>query len=93
MPNQIKPCDLAMALRDLSADIARHIDGGSRPDEAELRRWSESIGRCAKVSWAVISASEDIIELGSSPELLAALESSMALAQGQTEYWARNDRW
>lgn len=93
MPADTSPWDISFALSDLSIDIARHVNAGTQPDEAELRRWSKWVVNSAQVYGNLRQACEDVIELGTSDAGLESLKQAMTLAQGQLEYWPRKDRW
>jgi hypothetical protein len=93
MSTETSPWDISFALSDLSIDIARHVNAGTQPDEAELRRWSEWIVNSAQVYGNLRHACEDVIELGTSDARLESLKQAMTFAQGQFKYWPREDRW
>lgn len=85
--------DLATALRDMSADLAKHVHASTLPASKELDSWLDYINKAARVYWALESACEDLIEDGATEARVQALKESLTRAQGQSEYWPRKDRW
>jgi len=88
-----EPWDIAIALRDLSADLARHVHAATVPTHRELNEWLHYINRVAPVYWTLESACEDIVEDGVTESRVQALKQALTYAQGQVEYWHRKDRW
>lgn len=88
-----RPWDLAATLRDLSFDMAKHVDAQSLPTPDEIKRWHEWIFNAAPVYWALESACEDLVEDGITDTRVAAIKQALTHAQGQATYWARKDRW
>jgi len=88
-----EPWDVAIALRDLSADVATHVHAATVPAHRELNEWLHYINRAAPLYRALESACEDIVEDGVTEPRVQALKQALAYAQGQVEYCHRKDRW
>ncbi|HEY0661297.1 MAG TPA: hypothetical protein VGD21_08285 [Lysobacter sp.] len=85
--------DVTIAIRDVSFDIAHHIGDGTAPDRKHLVEWLSWLNLAARLHYRLEDACEDLIEEGSSPERLKAMEAALARAQGQENYCRRRDRW
>lgn len=85
--------DLATALRDMSADLAKHVHASTLPASNELENWLDYINNAARVYWTLENACEDLIEDGATEARVQALKEALSHAQGQSEYWPRKDRW
>lgn len=88
-----RPWDLAATLRDLSFDMAKHVDAQTQPTLDEIKRWHEYIFNAAPVYWALESACEDLVEDGVTDVRVKAIKQALTHAQGQAKYWPRKDRW
>lgn len=86
-------CDVTIAIRDVSLDIARHTAAGTVPDRRELVAWLENLNGAALAYHKLERACEDIVEEGTTPERLEAMKVALTHAQGQVSYWMRKDRW
>lgn len=93
MPSNDHPWDVATALRDLSADLAKHADAATTPSNNEIRDWLELVNMAAPAYWALETACEDLVEEGLSEARVQALKRALTFAQGQSEYWPRKHRW
>lgn len=87
-----QPCGIAETLRDISFAISSHVDDGLEPTEGELVEWSQWISAAAPVYWRLESACERIVEGDSSPSALEELKTSLAFAQGMSQY-APGPQW
>jgi len=86
-------CDVTIAIRDVSLDIARHTAAGTAPDRRELIAWLESLNSAARAYQKLEHACEDIVEEGTTSERIEAMKVALTHAQGQISYWMRKDRW
>ena len=93
MSTDLQPWDVAMALRDLSADVAGHLHAATTPTLSELQGWLLYINRAASAYRALETACEDVIEDGITEVRVLALKEALTCAQGQATYWRRQDRW
>lgn len=81
-----QPCGVAETLRDLSFAISSHVDDGLEPTEGELAEWSHWISGAAPVYWRLESACEKIVDGDTSSAALEELRTSLAFAQGLSNY-------
>ncbi|WP_299344017.1 hypothetical protein [uncultured Pseudoxanthomonas sp.] len=81
-----QPCSVAETLRDLSFAISSHVDDGLEPTEGELAEWSHWISGAAPVYWRLASACEKIVGGDTSSAALEELSTSLAFAQGLSNY-------
>lgn len=80
-------------MRDLSFDMAKHIDAQSLPTLDEIKRWHEWSFNAAPIYWAIERACEDLVEDGITDARVAAIKQALTHAHGQATYWSRKDRW
>ena len=81
-----QPCGVAETLRDLSFAISSHVHDGLEPTEGELAEWSHWISGAAPVYWRLESACEKIVDGDTSSAALEELRTSLAFAQGLSNY-------
>lgn len=89
----VEPWDVPLALRDLCLEMLRVHEVGASADAATVKRWHSWLFKASRAHIALAVSCEDIVEKGATPEHLETMKQALTTAMGQTEYWARADRW
>jgi hypothetical protein len=89
----IEPWDVPVTLRDLCVEMLDLQRQGASADAETVKRWHHWLYRVSRAHNALAISCEDIVEQGPTPERLEAMKHALTRAMGQTEYWARADRW
>ena len=91
--HDVEPWDVPVTLRDVCIEMLRIHEVEGNADAATVKRWHQWLYKASRAHNALAMACEDIVERGATPEHLDAMKRTLTTAMGQTEYWARADRW
>lgn len=89
----VEPWDVRLALLDLCLEMLRVHEVDASADAATVKRWHALLFKAARAHSALAISCEDIVKQGATPQHLEAMKQALTIAMGQTEYWARGDRW
>lgn len=86
------PCDIQLAIHEVSADLLNHLRDDTRPDEDQIGVWMDKLAWVSGVIDGLIIACEDVIEEGPRADRLEAVKRALGYTQGLQEYRRRANR-